>query len=171
MRRENFSHVRTVYNTQTPCHLSWYQFKPAGSPLFRVQLLWYVSTWHHNLPCALMSLLQSSLLAAVAGGLLSAINDDHDSFDNSHESLRSFLYIASFGAIIFNISATMTSLVLIERLCGLQWTAAGDPSLPKSGRLMNFDGVDLLSRFGVRKLWRYFIWHCEQKVISCLIQS
>ncbi|KAF9046903.1 hypothetical protein BDZ89DRAFT_1033668 [Hymenopellis radicata] len=85
--------------------------------------------------------------AAVVLGASVAINDDHDSFANSRESLRSFLYIASFGAIIFNISATMTSLVLIERLCGLEWTAAGISDAPKEGTL-SMDGIELLSRFG-----------------------
>ncbi|KAF8920246.1 hypothetical protein CPB85DRAFT_1274105 [Mucidula mucida] len=70
----------------------------------------------------------SSLLAAVAGGLF-------------------FLYIASFGAIIFNISATMTSLVLMN------------PSVLKEGEIMNFDRVALLSMFGVHQIWSYFIWH------------
>ncbi|KAF9001626.1 hypothetical protein BDZ89DRAFT_1169938 [Hymenopellis radicata] len=101
----------------------------------------------------------SSLLAGVSGGLLSAINDDYDSVAQFRESIRSFLYIASFGAILLNISATMTSLVLIERLSGLQWSAAKRHWVANHGFAVNFDGVELLSVFGVHRLWRYLIWH------------
>ncbi|KAF8869236.1 hypothetical protein CPB85DRAFT_844022 [Mucidula mucida] len=101
----------------------------------------------------------SSLLAGVSGGLLSAINDDYDSVAQFRESIRSFLYIAAFGAILLNISATMTSLVLIERLSGLQWNAAKRHWAANNGFVVNFDGVSLLSDFGVHKLWRYLIWH------------
>ncbi|KAF8900564.1 hypothetical protein CPB85DRAFT_157604 [Mucidula mucida] len=73
--------------------------------------------------------------------------------------IRSFLYIAAFGAILLNISATMTSLVLIERLSGLQWNAAKRHWAANNGFVVNFDGVSLLSDFGVHKLWRYLIWH------------
>ncbi len=99
-------------------------------------------------------------------GLLSAINDDYDSVVQVRQSVRSSLYIAAFGAIFLNVGATILPLPLIERLSGLQWNAAKRHWAANNRFIVNFDGVSLLSHFGVDKSWRYLIWHCERRSSS-----
>ncbi len=104
---------------------------------------------------------QTSLLAAVATGLLSAINDvvndeDFKQMENPH--VLNFLYVASFGAIILNASATVTSLFLIDELGDLP-TLASDLDKPKEGSLAS--DTDILVYYGLGNTWTWTRWHCK----------
>ncbi|PBK84733.1 hypothetical protein ARMGADRAFT_942990, partial [Armillaria gallica] len=101
----------------------------------------------------------TSLLAAVATGLLSAINDvvnagDFKQMANPH--VLNFLYVASFGAIILNASATVTSLFLIDELGDLP-TLASDLDKPKEGSLES--DTDILVYYGLGSTWTWTRWH------------
>ncbi|KAG7451096.1 uncharacterized protein BT62DRAFT_1071694 [Guyanagaster necrorhizus] len=79
----------------------------------------------------------TSLLAAVAARLLSAINDVVDGGDfkqNANLHVLNVLYVTSFGAIILN-TTTVTSLLLIDELGDLPDIAAADPYRPKAGSM------------------------------------
>ncbi len=80
---------------------------------------------------------QTSLLAAVATGLLSLINDVVNNGDFKRQAnpyALTFLYVASFGAIILSASATVTSLFLIDKLGDLP-TLASDLNKPREAGL------------------------------------
>ncbi len=101
---------------------------------------------------------QTSLLAAVAPGLLSAINDvvnDGDFKQKENPNLLKFPHIASFGAIIFDASATLTFLLLIDKLGDLPTLASN----PNAGSLA-IDG-DILVCYGLGKTWTRTQWHCK----------
>ncbi len=104
---------------------------------------------------------QTSLLAAVAATLLSAINDvvnDGDFKQKENPNVLNFLYIASFGAIIFNASATFTFLLLIDEL-GVLPTLASNLDRPNAGGL-DIDG-DILVYYGLGKRWIRTRLHCK----------
>ncbi|KAK0451692.1 hypothetical protein EV421DRAFT_1056073 [Armillaria borealis] len=101
----------------------------------------------------------TSLLAAVATGLLSAINDvvnDGDFKQMANPHVLNFLYVASFGAIILNASATVTSLFLIDELGDLP-ALASDLDKPKEGSLAS--DTDILVYYGLGSTWTWTRWH------------
>ncbi|KAK0204758.1 hypothetical protein DFS33DRAFT_1382657 [Desarmillaria ectypa] len=80
----------------------------------------------------------TSLLAAVAAGLLSVVHD-------------------VFGAIILNASATITSLLLIDELGDLPDIASADPDKARVGVVD--ESLDLLVYYGMKKTWTWTRWH------------
>ncbi|KAK0469203.1 uncharacterized protein EV420DRAFT_14437 [Desarmillaria tabescens] len=101
----------------------------------------------------------TSLLAAVATGLLSAVNDvvnDGDFKQKANPHVLDFLYVGSFGAIILNASATVTSLFLIDELGDLP-TLASDLDKPKDGFAP--DNTDILVYYGLGNTWTWTRWH------------
>ncbi|KAK0205302.1 hypothetical protein DFS33DRAFT_757098 [Desarmillaria ectypa] len=98
---------------------------------------------------------QTSLLAAVATGLLSAINDGNFK-QEANPHVLNFLYVASFGAIILNASATVTSLFLIDELGDLP-TLTSDLDKPKEG--LAPDTTDILVYYGLGNTWTWTRWH------------
>lgn len=101
------------------------------------------------------------LLAAVAVGLLSAINDivnDGDFKETANPHVRNFLYIASFGAIILNASATVTFLLLIDELGDLP-TLTSDLDKPEGGSLASLADTDILVYYGLGITWTWARWH------------
>ncbi|KAG7451642.1 uncharacterized protein BT62DRAFT_927370 [Guyanagaster necrorhizus] len=102
---------------------------------------------------------QASLLAAVATGRLSVINDvvnNGDFRQNANPHVLNFLYIASFGAIILNASTTVTSLFLIDELGDLP-TVASDLDKPQRGGALN--ATDIFVYYGLKNTWT---WHCKR---------
>ncbi|KAK0469823.1 uncharacterized protein EV420DRAFT_68891 [Desarmillaria tabescens] len=102
----------------------------------------------------------TSLLAAVAAGLLSVIHDvanDDDFKQNANPRALTAVYITSFGAIILNASATITSLLLIDELGDLPDIASADPDKPKAG-FVN-ESQDLLVYYGMKRTWTWTRWH------------
>ncbi|KAK0194354.1 hypothetical protein F5146DRAFT_1035496 [Armillaria mellea] len=101
----------------------------------------------------------TSLLAAVAAGVLSAINDivnDGNFKQTANPHVLDFLYVASFGAIILNASATVTSLFLIDELADLP-ALASDLDKPKEGSVTS--DTDILVYYGLGNMWTWTRWH------------
>ncbi len=105
---------------------------------------------------------QTSLLAAVAAGLLSVINDivsDADFKQTANPHALTALQVMSFGAIIMNASATITSLLLIDELGDLPDIASADPDKAQEGSIE--ESRDLLVYYGMKKTWTWTRWHCQ----------
>ncbi|PBK84728.1 hypothetical protein ARMGADRAFT_602903 [Armillaria gallica] len=101
----------------------------------------------------------TSLLAAVATGLLSLINDvvnNGDFKQQANPHALTFLYVASFGAIILSASATVTSLFLIDKLGDLP-ALASDLDKPREGKLAS--DIDILVYYGLGDTWTLALWH------------
>ncbi|KAK0500503.1 hypothetical protein EDD18DRAFT_831431 [Armillaria luteobubalina] len=102
----------------------------------------------------------TSLLAGVAAGLLSVINDvvsDTDFQQTANPDAVAALQVTSFGAIILNASATITSLLLIDELGDLPDIASANPDKPHAGRIDK--SKDPLVYYGMKKTWTWTRWH------------
>ncbi|KAK0223183.1 hypothetical protein IW262DRAFT_1295022 [Armillaria fumosa] len=102
----------------------------------------------------------TSLLAGVAAGLLSVINDvvsDADFKQTANPHAVAALQVTSFGAIILNASATITSLLLIDELGDLPDIASADPDKVPAGFIDK--SKDLLVYYGMKKTWTWTRWH------------
>ncbi|KAK0485177.1 hypothetical protein IW261DRAFT_1417023 [Armillaria novae-zelandiae] len=101
----------------------------------------------------------TSLLAGVAAGLLSVINDvvsDADFKQTANPHAVAALQVTSFGAIVLNASATITSLLLIDELGDLPDIASANPDKPRAGFI---ESQDLLVYYGMEKTWTWTRWH------------
>ncbi|KAK0193752.1 hypothetical protein F5146DRAFT_1032317 [Armillaria mellea] len=102
----------------------------------------------------------TSLLAAVAAGLLSVINDvvsDANFQQTANPHALTALQVMSFGAIVFNASATITSLLLIDELGDLPDIASADPDKALKGFVSK--SHDLLVYYGMKNTWTWTRWH------------
>jgi len=80
-----------------------------------------------------------------------------------------FLLMLSYCAVLFNFSATITSLILIDKLGELRLRASRDPDLQggdgeeslNEPRRIAETSLKLLERFGAGESWRWMMWHCE----------
>ncbi|KAK0235871.1 hypothetical protein EDD85DRAFT_618537 [Armillaria nabsnona] len=102
----------------------------------------------------------TSLLAAVAAGLLSVINDVVSVVEfkqTADPHALTALQVMSFGAIILNASATITSLLLIDELGDLPDIASADPDKARAGLVE--ESRDLLVYYGMKKTWTWTRWH------------
>ncbi|SJL09604.1 uncharacterized protein ARMOST_12984 [Armillaria ostoyae] len=102
----------------------------------------------------------TSLLAGVAASLLSVINDvvsDADFKQTANPHALMALQVMSFGAIIFNASATITSLLLIDELGDLPDIASADRDKVQAGFIE--ESRDLLVYYGMKKTWTWTRWH------------
>ncbi|KAF5336147.1 hypothetical protein D9611_006194 [Ephemerocybe angulata] len=85
----------------------------------------------------------------------------------SRDPIRTFLALASYGALFFNLSASISGFILIDRLGSIPYRAAQQPRelLPVSG-VIDADSEQLLRRYGVGKLWGALVLHCEWFIAS-----
>ncbi len=98
----------------------------------------------------------------MAAGLLSVINDvvsDADFKQTANPHALTALQVMSFGAIILNASATITSLLLIDELGELPDIASADPEKARAGFVEK--SRDLLVYYGMKKTWTWTRWHCQ----------
>ncbi len=98
----------------------------------------------------------------MAASLLSVINDvvsDVDFKQTANPHALTALQVTSFGAIIFNASATITSLLLIDELGDLPDIASADQDKVQAGLIE--ESRDLLVYYGMKKTWTRTRWHCQ----------
>ncbi|KIM38850.1 hypothetical protein M413DRAFT_75481, partial [Hebeloma cylindrosporum] len=103
----------------------------------------------------------SGLLASVSAQLLGFFKAD-SSFNaagHSQKGARDFLVAACFMALFLNISATISSFILIDILGEIGFKAStNEEDLKKLGKCETTqDG--LLSKFHASPWWRYILWH------------
>lgn len=99
--------------------------------------------------------------------MLSVINGDDSSrakaSGGQKGALVNFLYISSYSSIIFNISAALTSLILIDRLSALPWHAARKENYNLMEVSSKMPNLALLQRFGLKASWRLIVLHCKNR--------
>ncbi|KAF9266643.1 hypothetical protein L218DRAFT_996803 [Marasmius fiardii PR-910] len=101
----------------------------------------------------------SSLLAAVAAQLLAIISDDSFKEGKNPHAVDA-LFVVSYGAVLFNASATVTSLVLIDKLGRLlKEPAQRDNIRPLTGYIGVPDHMSLLKHFAVGGSWIWYLRH------------
>lgn len=103
---------------------------------------------------------QSALLSVLSGTLLVFTKSDSSALQQASPRGHTFLTLVSYGAIIFNTSATIGSLALTDKLGDLPAVASQNPDLEKSGSTTNSPAL-LMSRFGLGSSFNYAMWHCE----------
>ena len=106
----------------------------------------------------------------MAAGLLSVINDvvsDADFKQTANPHALTALQVMSFGAIIFNASATITSLLLIDELGDLPDIASADPDKAQAGLA---ESQDLLVYYGMKKTWTWTRTRLMQMTESSMLE-
>lgn len=118
-------------------------------------------------------ILKSTLFAATAAQLLGVIISDTEnlaSWEALHPRTVSFLFIASYGGVMFNAGATIAFIVLLNELATMPLRAAQSDKLvdiplraalsdilPRSFLSLN---TDIFRHFGVGQSWSFMILHC-----------
>ncbi|TFK37684.1 hypothetical protein BDQ12DRAFT_750514, partial [Crucibulum laeve] len=119
----------------------------------------------------------SALLTAAAAQLLSFFKSA-SSFDegrNNPNAARTFLLIICYSSLFFNVSASISSFILIDKLGELPFRASqrGQQTLPPPQTAMSSTDPDyLLKRYGIGRWWSFLIWHwlfCFVLGIWCII--
>ena len=94
--------------------------------------------------------------------LLSFFKSD-DSFGTRHsqQGARDFLVAACYLALFLNISATISSFILIDILGEIGFKAStNEDALRKLGNCRTTQDK-LLLKFGASPWWRIILWHCK----------
>jgi hypothetical protein len=81
---------------------------------------------------------------------------------DKRDGIRTFLTLVCYGGVFFNLSASVSGFVLIDRLGSLSFNAAQKPSelLPVAGYIEG-DSDTLLRRYGAGKIWNLLVLHCR----------
>jgi len=103
---------------------------------------------------------QTALLAALAGQLLVFMKDPSNFKKDTNPNALNFLLVLSYSSVVLNASATITSLILTDKLGELPFRASQDPNLPTSGKTPLSSGA-LLKLFRVGESFNWAMWHCE----------
>lgn len=104
--------------------------------------------------------LQSGLLAAVAAQLLSYFRDP-GTYDRRLDSqnARDVVVALCYGALFFNVGATISAFIIIDKLGSLTLVyARRDPI-----NIGTFAASEtaILEHYGAGNKWKYILWHCE----------
>jgi hypothetical protein len=83
---------------------------------------------------------------------------------------RTFLLLLSYSAVVLNSSATITSLILTDKIGELPVRASmKSPNFPDPGTdTIETTSTSLLRRYGIGALWSCAIWHCEFATIMII---
>lgn len=102
--------------------------------------------------------LQSGFLAIVSAQLLATIKTI--SFDNSHSNSVKFLLLLSYSGLALSCSATISSLILVDKLGELPIRAS---RMRELDNVESIDGetISILRRYGAGESWELVMWHCE----------
>ncbi|KIM76909.1 hypothetical protein PILCRDRAFT_825916 [Piloderma croceum F 1598] len=119
----------------------------------------------------------SALLAGLAGQLLVFMKDPNNFPNHTSTGARTFLLLLSYSAVVLNSSATITSLILTDKIGELPVRASMKScmksGLPDSGTdTIETTSTGLLRRYGVGALWSCTIWHwfiCLLAGIWCIM--
>ncbi|KAF9256342.1 hypothetical protein L218DRAFT_950062 [Marasmius fiardii PR-910] len=124
------------------------------------------SSWESSLQSAAVA---SSLLASVSVQLV-ATSSSKDFQENKQAYAVDILLIVSYGAVLLNASAAVTSLILVDKLSRLlkepaQRTA---PKLRKAQLEEQYIAItghlDLLKAYGAGGSWKWYLVHCASSV-------
>lgn len=86
---------------------------------------------------------------------------------NFHEPISTnatnFILIISYGGIVLNCSATITSLILIDKLGGM--STQSNKNRPEPARsIQNATSLSLLKTYRVGRYWKWAMWHCKSSL-------
>ena len=115
---------------------------------------------------------KSTLLAGLAASLIQTFRSDEDFNEHlvpSNIGLATLLYGVSYGALFFNASVTVTSLVLIDKLGGI-WRKSAErgASAPNTGYI-TIQGHDLgifQHRIESSVPFKCYLAHCKVFLFS-----
>jgi len=101
----------------------------------------------------------TALLAALSVQLFVFMKDDGNFSQDTNRTAKTFLQILSYSAIVFNASATFTSLILVDRVGELTIRASmRRAKLPRSGTTRE-TSLSILKHFGMGKTWIWVMCH------------
>lgn len=105
---------------------------------------------------------QSAMLTLISVHLWSFFKND-TSFSEAGESGPPFvaLIILSYCSIILNMSSTVTSMILTDKLGDLPIYASRRKTYAPEGGWFAGGSLELLECFGTGRSWTWTMWHCE----------
>lgn len=112
-------------------------------------------------------LLQSALLAGLAGTLLVYMQrEENFPVETIGGRGHTLLLICSYSAVILNVSATVGSLVLTDKLGELPIQASQRAQLLPQATISEDNTTTMLKIYGIGPMWTYAMWHCKIQVSS-----
>ncbi|KAK0469832.1 uncharacterized protein EV420DRAFT_69042 [Desarmillaria tabescens] len=112
----------------------------------------------HSLQKAWQSTAQSSLFLCAALALCSVHIMSYSQTILPQPDAFSTLMAFSYGGIIFNCTAAVASLVLVDKIgCVPIWAARRSLDPPNAGWMSA--NIDILDRFGIGSSWRWIVWY------------
>ena len=117
---------------------------------------------------------KSTLLAGLAAALIQTFRSDDDFKEPREPGLATLLYGVSYGALFFNASVTVTSLVLIDKLGGM-WRKSAEKGavVPNDGYLaINGHELDIFQqRIESSVSFKLYLAHCKPLALQHLTPS
>jgi len=113
---------------------------------------------------------QSGLFASTAAHLLSTVRDVSEKEANQkHPRAVSAMMICAYGVLIFTSSATITSLILTDKLGAMPVHASkmsendvySRSNRQRKERTTRKSTIELLKEYGIGRNWSFLMWHCE----------
>lgn len=102
---------------------------------------------------------QNGLFSVVATLLLIGVKATNFP-ENTNPKADTFLTLLSYASPVFCISATVTSLILADRLGEIPIRASTQSELAKEGSVQATPTY-LLKRYGAGSAWTMGVWHCK----------
>ncbi|KAF7982733.1 hypothetical protein HWV62_26604 [Athelia sp. TMB] len=101
---------------------------------------------------------KNGLFAVVAAILLMGVKASSFPDDTNPRALT-FLTLLSYASLVFTMSATVTSLILADRLGEIPIRASQQADLAKEGSV-RATPTFLIKRYGAGSAWGLGVWHC-----------
>lgn len=110
--------------------------------------------------------MQSGLIAVVSAQLLATIKTTV--FDDSHSNPVKFLLLVSYTGLALSCSATISSLILIDKLGEVPVRASRIRELDNV-EIIAGETISILKRYGAGESWELVMWHCEfSEAFTCI---
>lgn len=101
-------------------------------------------------------------MAVVSAVLLVALQASAQDSGPQITTYHISLTVLAYSALVLNISASLSSFILIDKLGDLPFQASQKP-LSRLPRMGPIEGTQeqLLLRYGVDRLWTVVVYHCK----------
>jgi hypothetical protein len=142
--------IESLPRTVEAIRAGWQQTSQGGAVV--VSFLRIFIGWGNN-----CNDLQSGLLASTAAALFNYIRDPKN-YDK-HPHSKNAVVALCYGALFFNIGATISAFIIIDKLGSLTFVYARRNPIT----IGTFAATEtaILEHYGAGNIWKYILWHCE----------